>query len=103
MLVLLDAGAAQHGREDTDASSVRGIFFPDAAMPCRASYVISAARKRCTFAHEKTSLVKLIRELHGAAEPSRMVFTITCNEIADAIENAAQRGVPCASSRTMIR
>ena len=92
-----DAGAVRSTDvKITDASIVcEAIFFPDAAMPCR-SFLRDqrCTRKRCTFAHEKTSLVKLIRELDGATRTLEVcVFTITCNEIADAIENAAQRGV----------
>ena len=72
------------------------IFFPDPCMPCR-SYLQGGAlcrRPNCSFAHEETSLVKLLRVLQRATRTLDVaVFTITCNEIADALEAAAQRGV----------
>lgn len=72
------------------------LFFPDKALPCR-SYLNGRAlctRPHCTFAHEQTSLVRLLEVLGKATKTLDIcVFTITCNEIADAVQAAAQRGV----------
>ena len=64
-------------------------------MPCR-NYLQGreCRRRNCTFAHSETSLVKLLRELDRVKTSLEIcVFTITCNEIADAIEAAAKRNV----------
>lgn len=71
------------------------LFFPDAAFPCRA-YARGAEcrRKNCQFAHHETSLGRMLAVLSGARQTIEVcVFTITCNEIADALEAAAKRGV----------
>lgn len=72
------------------------LFFPDVAMPCR-NYMRGQNCRRgasCKFAHEDTSLVKILRVLDSAVKTLDVcVFTITCNELADAIESAAHRGV----------
>jgi len=48
----------------------------------------------CDYAHGETSLVRLIKLLSGAQRALDVcVFTITCNEIRDALLAAHQRGV----------
>ena len=72
------------------------LFFPDPALPCRSFLSGGALCKRpgCRFAHETTSLVKLLALIGRAKRTLEVcVFTITCNEIADEIEAAAKRGV----------
>ena len=74
------------------------LFFPDTAgMPCR-TYLNNpnkhCTRPNCTYAHSDTSLVKLLRHVNGANKTLDVcVFTITCNEIADAVIGAKKRGV----------
>ena len=72
------------------------LFFPDYAMPCH-TYMRSGAlcrRPNCRYAHEPTSLIRLLNVIKSAKKTLEVcVFTITCNEIADAIEEAAGRGV----------
>lgn len=72
------------------------LFFPDKALPCR-NFMRAGAlcrRPNCTYAHERTSLMRLLEVIDGAKKSLEVcVFTITCNEIADAIESAAKRGV----------
>ena len=74
------------------------LFFPDTAgMPCR-TYLNNpnkhCTRPNCTYAHSDTSLVKLLRHINGANKTLDVcVFTITCNEIADAVIGAKKRGV----------
>ena len=47
-----------------------------------------------TYAHADTSLVKLLRRIDAASKTLDVcVFTITCNEIADAVVRAHERGV----------
>ena len=71
------------------------LFFPDAAFPCRA-YARGGQchRKNCSYAHGPTSLSRMLGVLGQAKHTIEVcVFTITCNEIADALEAAAKRGV----------
>mmetsp|Transcript_40468 Transcript_40468/g.100082 ORF Transcript_40468/g.100082 Transcript_40468/m.100082 type:complete len:196 (+) Transcript_40468:85-672(+) len=72
------------------------LFFPDAKMPCRA-FLQGKPCKRgasCNFAHETTSLSRLLEVINGARQTLDVcVFTITCNEIADAVIDAKKRGV----------
>lgn len=68
------------------------LFFPDDKMPCR--YGGNCRRQRCEYAHNRTSLTRLLGYLNSAKRTLDVcVFTITCNEIADALEAAHQRGV----------
>ena len=71
------------------------LFFPDAAFPCHAFLRGQrCTRRNCRFAHEHTSLSRLLGVLDSAKRTLEVcVFTITCNEIAYAIEAAAKRGV----------
>lgn len=81
------------GGGSTDAEV---LFFPDAAgMPCRQHLAGKECRRaNCTYAHADTSLVKLLRRIDAASKTLDVcVFTITCNEIADAVVRAHERGV----------
>ena len=83
----------------TDATQCKPVhtplFFPDAAFPCHAYLRGEPCRRRqCKYSHKPTSLSRLLGVLHGATRTLEVcVFTITCNEIADALEAAARRGV----------
>jgi cardiolipin hydrolase len=68
------------------------LFFPDPAMPCRAGR--ACRRPQCSYSHDATSLVRLLSRL-GAAKASIdvAVFSITCDELADALLAAHARGV----------
>lgn len=80
----------------SDAGAVlTPLFFPDACLPCR-NYLQGQActRRSCKYAHEPTSLSKLLTVLNAATSSLEVcVFCITCNEIADVLEAAAKRGV----------
>eukprot|EP00039_Didymoeca_costata_P015035 m.249323 g.249323 ORF g.249323 m.249323 type:complete len:263 (-) comp16140_c1_seq19:84-872(-) len=68
------------------------LFFPDPAMPCR--YKNNCKRYNCEYAHEETNLTKLIAKIDAAHSTLDIcVFTITCNELANAVKNAVKRGV----------
>ncbi|KAF8066380.1 cardiolipin hydrolase [Scenedesmus sp. PABB004] len=68
------------------------LFFPDPALPC--NYGANCRRRNCTFAHEATSLGRLLHILAGArASIDVCVFTITCDDIANALLAAHGRGV----------
>ena len=71
------------------------LFFPDRAMPCR-NYLEGrpCRRPNCGFAHEPTSLYRLLCELRQARTSLDIcVFTITCNEIAAEVEAAGLTAV----------
>ena len=73
----------------------KALFFPDTVMPCRSFLKGEPCKRRqCTFAHSTTSLTELLATLASARNTIEVcVFTITCNEIADALEMAAAAGV----------
>ena len=76
-------------------SSSTALFFPDAKMPCR-NYLQGTVcrRKNCAYAHTRTSLVALLHVLRSAKKSLCVcVYTITCNEIAEELVRAKQRGV----------
>ena len=77
------------------ATTCEPIFFPDNAMPCREFLRgTKCGRRNCSYAHEQTSLVRVLEVLRGAQRTLDIcVFTITCNEIADAVEQVARRGI----------
>ena len=81
---------------DTAAGTFqKAVFFPDEALPCR-HYLRGehCRRKHCNFSHKPTSLTVILHELAAAQQTLDVcVFTITCNEIADAVEAAAKKGV----------
>jgi len=72
------------------------IFFPDEKLPCRA-FVSGKECKRgtaCTYAHAPTSLTRFLSHFARARTSADIcVFSITCDEIADAIIAMHERGV----------
>ncbi|EOD17417.1 hypothetical protein EMIHUDRAFT_374088 [Emiliania huxleyi CCMP1516] len=75
----------------------RALFFPDRAMPCRQALKGQPCRrKHCTYEHDasRSSLMQLLAVIGDATTTLDVcVFTITCNELADAIIAAAKRKV----------
>lgn len=73
------------------------IFFPDAAMPCHAALQGRPCHRRnCAYAHrpDQSSLMTLLAEINRAKRNIDVcVFTITCNELAEALIDANRRGV----------
>ena len=68
------------------------IFFPDEKLPCR--FMGKCTRKQCDFAHQPTGLSRFLDILQSAKQSLDIcVFTITANEIADAISAVHKRGV----------
>lgn len=68
------------------------LFFPDGAMPCRNGK--SCRRQNCSYAHDATSLIRLLQWLNAARSSLDVaVFSITCDELADALLAAHSRGV----------
>ena len=64
------------------------LFFPDGKMPCRAVMRGGECRRgdACEYAHGRTSLTRLLDVINAATKTLDVcVFTITCNEIADAV------------------
>ena len=84
-------------RPAVTSSSAEVLFFPDPAMPCRATMRGQQCRRgaQCEYAHQPTNLTRLLDVLNSATKTLDVcVFTITCDEIADAIIAASQtRGV----------
>ncbi|KAG7386650.1 Mitochondrial cardiolipin hydrolase [Phytophthora pseudosyringae] len=100
----LPAAAAQVmgnclGAETTAAtgdSFVDVLFFPDTAMPCKTFHSgEGCTRKNCKKIHDQgSSLLTLLGFLKGARKTMDIcVFTITCDEIAEAVLEAFGRGV----------
>mmetsp|Transcript_44873 Transcript_44873/g.113589 ORF Transcript_44873/g.113589 Transcript_44873/m.113589 type:complete len:251 (-) Transcript_44873:55-807(-) len=74
---------------------VECLFFPDRQMPCRnyAQYG-NCRRANCQYAHHATSLTRFLKHFASARRTLDIaMFTITCNEIAAAVEAAHRRGV----------
>merc|ERR1712072_8948 len=75
------------------------VFFPDQKMPCRSITEpnFGPCRKgeeACEYSHKQTNLTYFLDCLNSAEKTLDVaVFTITCNEIANAIKNAVERGV----------
>mmetsp|Transcript_29805 Transcript_29805/g.57271 ORF Transcript_29805/g.57271 Transcript_29805/m.57271 type:complete len:206 (+) Transcript_29805:495-1112(+) len=72
------------------------LFFPDDRMPCRSIITGEACKRgdKCTLAHEPTSLTKLLDLLNNTKKSMDIcLYTITCNEICDAIIGAHIRRV----------
>jgi len=82
----------------SDTISNSALFFPDKKMPCN-RYLNDGTtdhhhRDKCKFAHEETSLVKLIRILRLAKKTLDIcVYTITCDQISNEVMAAHNRGV----------
>ncbi|KAI8466110.1 MAG: MT associated signaling protein phospholipase D [Monoraphidium minutum] len=74
------------------AAPFTALFFPDPAMPCR--HMASCRRQNCTYAHQATSLARLVQWLNSAKRSLDVcVFSITCDELAEALLAAHGRGV----------
>lgn len=71
------------------------LVFPDTALPCRNWLRDGTCRRSgCSYAHEETSLTKLLDEFKKAKESLRVcVFNITLNEIADCLIACHDRGI----------
>jgi len=76
--------AGGNGGAGVAAAGAEALFFPDPAMPCRNGK--SCRRSNCTYAHENTSLLRLLQWI-GAAKSTLdvCVFSITCDELSDAL------------------
>eukprot|EP00192_Tetraselmis_astigmatica_P015227 CAMPEP_0117654954 /NCGR_PEP_ID=MMETSP0804-20121206/4023_1 /TAXON_ID=1074897 /ORGANISM="Tetraselmis astigmatica, Strain CCMP880" /LENGTH=182 /DNA_ID=CAMNT_0005461277 /DNA_START=237 /DNA_END=782 /DNA_ORIENTATION=+ len=71
------------------------LWFPDTQMPCR-NYASRGAcsRRNCTYAHIPTSLSRFLKYFEKTKSTLEIaVYTITCNEIAEAVNNCHRRGV----------
>lgn len=87
-------GSVQTAPKTTPNSS-QVLFFPDKNLVCK-QFVFEGEcnRRRCQFAHEETSLSKLISVLLEATESLDVcVFTINCRELADAVVKLHNDGV----------
>ncbi|TYZ64521.1 hypothetical protein PybrP1_006037 [[Pythium] brassicae (nom. inval.)] len=85
-------GAKSHAGD----SFVDVLFFPDPAMPCkRFRLPESCTRKNCKQIHDQgSSLLSFLEYLNNTKHTMDIcVFTITCDEIADAVLAAHARGV----------
>ncbi|KJE93767.1 phospholipase D6 [Capsaspora owczarzaki ATCC 30864] len=80
----------------TGANRLQVVFFPDANLVCKFWLEQGACRHgaSCKFAHTQTGLATLLKALHSArATLDVCVFTITCDQISDALIEAHKRGV----------
>lgn len=87
-------GVARHAVAGAGAPEV--LFFPDEKMPCRVVMRGGKCRRgdACEYAHGPTSLTRVLDVINAAERTLDVcVFTITCNELADAIIAARARGV----------
>ncbi|XP_073245758.1 uncharacterized protein [Porites lutea] len=87
-------GSVQTAPKKTPNSS-QVLFFPDKNLVCKQFlFEGECNRRRCQFAHEETSLSKLISVLLEATESLDVcVFTINCRELADAVVKLHNDGV----------
>lgn len=78
-----------------EESSSSVFFFPDKLLACRQLLFEGGCKRRnCQFAHEETSLSKLIKVLLEAKQSLDVcVFTINCRELADAVVELHNDGV----------
>ena len=80
---------------DQSTCTSQVLFFPDKMLACK-QFIFEGGcnRKNCQFAHEETSLSKLVRVLLEAKESLDVcVFTINCRELADATVQLHKSGV----------
>lgn len=78
-----------------DQSTSQVLFFPDKMLACK-EFIFEGCchRKNCQFAHEETSLSKLVTILLEAKQNLDVcVFTINCRELADATIQLHKSGV----------
>lgn len=86
---------AEKTLNDQSHSTAQVLFFPDKLLACK-QFIFdgSCNRKNCQFAHEETSLSKLVRVLLEAKQSLDVcVFTINCRELADATIQLHKSGV----------
>lgn len=79
-----------------DDSFVDVLFFPDSGMPCKKFHSgEGCTRKNCKSIHDQgSSLLTFLSYINAAKKTMDIcVFTITCDEIADAVLAAHERGV----------
>lgn len=71
------------------------LFFPDKKIACKRFLSgVSCSCSRCPYAHEDTSLSKLIKTITKAKSTLDVcVFTITCHELANAVVELHKKGV----------
>ncbi|CAH0489556.1 unnamed protein product [Peronospora farinosa] len=77
-------------------SFVDVLFFPDPGMPCKNFHMDKGCtRKNCKLIHDQgSSLMTMLEYLKNAKKTMDIcVFTITCDEIANAVLDAHARGV----------
>eukprot|EP01025_Chloroclados_australasicus_P026660 TRINITY_DN26477_c0_g1_i1.p2 TRINITY_DN26477_c0_g1~~TRINITY_DN26477_c0_g1_i1.p2 ORF type:complete len:189 (+),score=18.27 TRINITY_DN26477_c0_g1_i1:150-716(+) len=92
----MGCGASKPPQESQGATKAEVYFFPDPDLPCRHYHFESGCRRgnSCKFSHANTSLVHLIKLLlHARQSIDVCVFTITCNDIAQALKQAHKDGV----------
>ncbi|CAI5745410.1 unnamed protein product [Peronospora destructor] len=80
----------------TGDSFVDVLFFPDPGMPCKNFHMgKGCTRKNCKSIHDQgSSLMTMLEYLKNAKKSMDIcVFTITCDEIANAVLDAHTRGV----------
>ena len=82
-------------KEQNEQTAPQVLFFPDKLLACRQFlFEGGCSRRHCQFAHEKTSLSKLVRVLLEAKQSLDVcVFTINCRELADAVVQLHNDGV----------
>uniref|UniRef100_K3WAH2 Mitochondrial cardiolipin hydrolase n=1 Tax=Globisporangium ultimum (strain ATCC 200006 / CBS 805.95 / DAOM BR144) TaxID=431595 RepID=K3WAH2_GLOUD len=89
------AAAKTKGQQPGD-SFVDVLFFPDPGMPCKNfRSEKGCTRKNCKSIHDEgSSLLTMLSYLNNAKKSMEIcVFTITCDEIADTVLAAHERGV----------
>ncbi|KAF1319927.1 Mitochondrial cardiolipin hydrolase, partial [Globisporangium splendens] len=89
------ATAKTKGQQPGD-SFVDVLFFPDPGMPCKNfRSEKGCTRKNCKSIHDEgSSLLTMLSYLNNAKKSMEIcVFTITCDEIADTVLAAHERGV----------
>nr|AWH61374.1 putative zucchini [Actinia equina] len=71
------------------------LFFPDKKIACKSFLSgVNCSRSICPYAHEDTSLSKLIKTIMEAKSTLDVcVFTINCHELANAVVELHKKGV----------
>ena len=75
--------------------SLEVLFFPDKKLACNSFLQgFGCKRSKCPYAHEETSLSKLIQTISRAKQTLDVcVFTINCHELANAVVSLHNNGV----------
>ena len=85
----------KEGDQEVKKTLSQVIFFPDKQIACRHFFSSQGCHnENCQFAHEETSLWKLI-DIISEAETSLdvCIFTINCHDLANAVVALHRRGV----------